>query len=179
MNNKTYKIEIPYFDKIEISKKRKAKYYTIKDKKIPKKIQNNSTINGIFVDIEGNKILKNKKSIDKPRYITINGQSIYNGKLMGHARNLVARKVKEIYNPYISSLPKIISNNISIELEIRLTNTKYNWDCSNKWIYIKWFEDILVEKGIIPDDNIEYIKSSGKITFIQDNVDLLVFYIKC
>lgn len=172
------KIEIPYFDKIEITKSRRPKYYSTKDKHIPKKLNNSKTINNFFVDENNQKIIKNKRSLDKPRYITINGQSIYNGKLVGHTRNIVSKKVKKIYTEYLKNLPKIESNNISIELEIQLSSTKDNWDCSNKWIYIKWFEDTLVDLNIIPDDSIRYIKSSGKVTYIESNKDLLVFYIK-
>lgn len=41
-----------------------------------------------------------------------------------------------------------------------------NWDIDNQWIWNKLFCDVLQLQGVIPNDNVKYIKSFG-ITFVQ------------
>ena len=40
------------------------------------------------------------------------------------------------------------------------------WDVDNLWIWIKCFQDTLVEMGMIDDDNCKIIPNSGEIEFI-------------
>ena len=42
---------------------------------------------------------------------------------------------------------------------------KADWDLDNKWIYLKVFQDLLVQEKIIVDDNIKYVSKAASMEF--------------
>lgn len=92
---------------------------------------------------------------------------------------MVRNKVTNLVHEYLSSF---IEESVPIELKIGeylrirciLSELKgaANWDCSNKWPWIKWFEDTLVESGKISEDKITVVRDSGSIYFNEvDNIE--------
>ena len=83
-------------------------------------------------------------------------------------RKKAAGWAHQYLRPYIKKLKKITLKEgeyLGIRLEIYDLPGKRNWDVSNKWPWIKWFEDTLTELNKIKDDSIEYIRDSGRIIY--------------
>ncbi len=126
----------------------------------------------------------NPKSAGTPRLWKINGQDLYSGNMHPMMRKKAAGWAHSYLRPYLKSIPKITlleGQFLSIQLTIYDVIVKANWDVSNKWPWIKWFEDTLVELGKIPDDCILYVRDSGRIIFHPVNTPeekKLVFNIK-
>lgn len=121
-------------------------------------------------------------------YYKINNQSIYNSAIRGHSRRLFVGNMHEYIKNEIKSQikPQHITNlsiikKFPVKLEftfytvvnhggVRLQNESIhwkepaesyqpNWDIENlATIWIKVFNDVLVELCIIPDDNVKYVK---------------------
>ena len=190
--NKVWKIIIPnYEDKVPISQRRRAKYYKKEDYdkgKLPKKYQvqlqrglMTFDSKGFIIDLSKNRVIANPLSAGKPKYWTINGQRIYDGSLHYTARSKVARWAHKYLGEYVKQLPKINipkGRHLRIWLDIYKPGDKLNWDCDNQWIWTKWFLDTLVELEKIPDDNVEYVRSSGQINYIESDERKLVFNIQ-
>ena len=122
----------------------------------------------------------------KNKYVKINGQKLFTG-MNYHLRALVVRRMHtyiQQYIPNILELDKIVPMKVKLyvyttvnhgdirmyrgELRWRPAKKDYipKWDIDNLWIWIKCFQDTLVEMGKIEDDNIKYIPNSGEIEFI-------------
>ena len=187
---KIWKVVIPnYEEKVPISQRRRAKYWKKTDsKKLPKKhvdklkaghLHYDST--GYLTDDNNNRIIANPLVAGKPKYWTINGQRIYDGSLHYTARSKVARWMHVYLGEYIEQLPVI---EIPKGCYLRVWVDMYkpvgilNWDCDNQWPWTKWFLDTLVEKGKIPEDSVEYVRSSGQLTYIPSEDRKLVFNIQ-
>lgn len=144
----------------------------------------------------------------KFKHFKINGQAIYNGSLHPRTRALVVEKMHEHIAQYIpnnldltgmfpieTSLEfhaPINYGDVSLRID-KLNNCKKlcwkiptfgytpNWDADNQWIWGKCFNDVLKQKGIIPDDNVALLRSSGKVEWIETSTlqdRKLVFIIK-
>lgn len=129
--------------------------------------------------------------IDIPRYTKINGQYLYNGTWNAFQR----KRVFDVMHAFIKdSIEKglkkkkiSLSFPINIELEIHTTkwhggikvlNGKFiypietsksnsSWDIGNLgFAWSKAIDDCLRDLGIIPDDSIDFVRSTGKITFV-------------
>lgn len=178
-------IEIPkYIRQVKLSDSRLKKYYE-KGKKEPKASKYKDTEKYVWkkfndgriflVELEtGERVLANPRAAGTPRYITINGQKIYNGEASKHIRNKILSEIKESFAPYVNKLAPINLEDfpIRIELEvhdiIREPSSNSLWDVDNRaWPYVKAFQDCLTgntdkkgkkrNKQIIPDDNVLYI----------------------
>ena len=129
------------------------------------------------------KVVANPRAAGTPRYITINGQKIYNGEIGKHVRNKVLSAIKESFTPYINKMQEIDLDMfpIRIELEIhdiiREPGSNSLWDVDNRsWPYIKAFQDCLTGhankvgkkriKKVIPDDNILFVTQAPVPKFI-------------
>lgn len=154
-------IAIPYFDKVQITKTRRPVYKTNK---------------------KGERVIKNIKSLNKPRYAPINGQYIYSGTWDRRLTNRISKLfkheiIKHVQDSTFKKLPE--DKYMTLELEIHRNSNLENWDLSNRWLYIKWFEDLLKELNIIPDDNVNFIRESGKISYhITTGPELLIYKIQ-
>ena len=166
-------IKIPEFKtKFEISHSRRAKYYTVADP-LPKKYADDVSyqFNGdsILVDlITGKKVIKNTRVAGTPKYWTLNGQSLYSGNMHQMVRNKVTNLVHEYLSSFIGEVVPIeLKTGEYLKIRCILSELKgvANWDCSNKWPWIKWFEDTMVESGKISEDKITVVRSSGEIYF--------------
>lgn len=173
---KEFEITIPFIDKVQVSSTRRKKYFEFKhgivlpkkytDKKIytwkkeskTKKLRLFNKETGLFV-------IKNNKSLDKPRYFRINGQDIYSGNLHANSRALLVTK---LHDWYINVLPleelKTFFTNplmcISYEMVFYKTyKDKQSMDVDNHWIYEKCLQDCIVSLKLLEDDSPLFIKS--------------------
>lgn len=186
-------IEIPqYIRKVKLSNARVKKYYE-KGKKEPKAKKYKDTTKYAWKSLKGRKflvdleteerVIANPRSVGTPRYITINGQKIYNGEVSKHVRNKVLSAIKENFTPYINKMPEVhleeFPIKISLELHdiIREPGSNSLWDLDNRaWPYIKAFQDCLTGnkdktgrkrcKQVIPDDNVLFITQTPVPKFI-------------
>lgn len=142
------RVEIEDFQEhVELTKTRKKKYK---------------------LDKEGMKVLANPRSFDKPRLWKVAGQALYNATLHRNARNKASSWAHQYFRPFIKDMPKLDIKKgqyLSLHLELHDVAGEENWDCDNKWPWIKWFQDTLVESKKIPGDDIRYIRDSGRIIF--------------
>jgi len=124
------------------------------------------------------------------RYMKINGQSIYNGKLNRFSRNIA---IKNLHNYITSQLPKnkkITEYPIKIKYLFKVVknygsisrrkekiiwkpykdNYRANWDIDNlAGIWIKAINDTLVKNKIIIDDTVVFIKGGDyEVEFVDD-----------
>jgi len=86
------------------------------------------------------------------------------------ARKKAAGWAHQYLRPFIKSFKpvKLRKNEfVAVELEIHDVIGKGDWDVSNKWPWIKWFEDTLVEMRKLPDDCVRYVRDSGRIIFYE------------
>ena len=166
-------IKIPEFKtKFEISHSRRAKYYNSKSV-IPKKYINSNQYkfdksNILIVASTGQKVIKNTRVARTPKYWVLNGQSLYSGNMHQMVRNKVTNLVHEYLSSFIGEVVPIeLKTGEYLKIRCILSELKgvANWDCSNKWPWIKWFEDTMVESGKISEDKITVVRSSGEIYF--------------
>jgi len=160
-------ISIPLFiKKVMISKARRIKYYK-QGGKIPKKYSKYTfDAKGRLVDNQGECVVANPRTIGKPKYITINGQALYNARMSPHIRSKIVNAVKDSFTPYLSGVDPIIQLPVRISLKLHDTIRQANWDLDNQWLYNKCFQDLIVKQGIIPDDDIKYITAAGAPEFV-------------
>lgn len=160
-----------------MSKKRRAKYFTPKDK-LPLKYQNDKyefrTTNKktvLVLKSTGEKVIANPKVAGTPKNSTINGQKIYNGEVHKSSRNKMMNEIKDSFEPYIKKIPVITEYPIKIEVEVHdvvfESASKQLWDLDNRtYPYIKAFQDCLKKHNKIIDDNILYITRPPAPIFI-------------
>jgi len=160
-------ISIPLFiKKVMISKARRIKYYK-QGGKIPKKYSKYGfDTKGRLVDDQGECVVANPRTIGKPKYITINGQALYNARMSPHIRSKIVNAVKDSFTPYLSGIEPIVQLPVRISLKLHDTIRQANWDLDNQWLYNKCFQDLIVKKGLIPDDDIKYITAAGAPEFV-------------
>lgn len=122
----------------------------------------------------------------KNTYIKINGQKIFVG-MNHHLRSLIVRKLHDYIKTYIPKdlvLPKtplkisldfyapinygsVQRRNNILTWKPASKNYVPSWDADNQWIWGKCFNDTLTELGLLKDDNVGIIKSSGEVNFIE------------
>jgi hypothetical protein len=163
------KIEIciPLFiKKVMISKARRIKYYK-QGGKIPMKYSEYGfDSQSRLIDNNGEYVIANPRTIGKPKYMTINGQALYNARMSPHIRSKIVNAVKDSFYPHLNGTKPIKKLPVRISLKLYDTIRQANWDLDNQWLYNKCFQDLLVKAGIIPDDDIRYITKAGAPEFI-------------
>lgn len=170
-------ITIPdYPDSIQMAKARRPVYYTKKGKrKIPKRYLNKEkygfNVAGQVINLAtGERVIANSKTAGTERRWVVNFQEIWNGNTSGAARAAKVNKLKDILRPYIQQLKPIRPDQYPIGMAIKLYNTEFKVDASNKGvIYIKVIEDLMTELKIIEDDGPGYINDTGRILLIKVN----------
>lgn len=181
------RIEIPeYMVRVQLSKKRTTKYYKKKrnggwyPRTLPKtyltKLKENKLKldkNNYLIDLNGNKIIANPRSANKPKFEKLSGNSFASGYGSPFIRAKLVRELKNSFMPHIKKQLTSISLDkfpLWIDWYLYTTIPSRMFDLSNFWFYYKYFEDCLFrtedEKGkaikpIIPDDNIKYITKPG------------------
>lgn len=180
-------IEIPqYIIKVQLSKERRAKYYKWNSKKkkwyprqLPKtynaKLQDkiySTTKKGYLLDENGEKVLANPRSVGKPKYEKLSGNSFASGYGSPMIRAKLVRELKNFYMPFVKSIEPIDDVHFPIWIDWHLYTTVPTrlFDLSNFWFYYKYFEDCLFEtedengntiSPVIPDDNIKFVTKPG------------------
>jgi len=140
-----------------------------------------------------------KKNTTKKKFKKVSGQNIYS-QGSPFFRKIIVQKMHE----FLSNIEKFDLSSYPVEIEmewhmipnfqsIRMIGEKLSlgkqkdhykptFDCINQWLWVKTFEDVLVKDlEILQDDNVSFISSSGKITFVpvEEYEDRkLVFIIK-
>lgn len=163
-------IEVPRFiTQIELSKKRKAKYYNKYankgvNKEIPKKYSGNNFYfdkSGWLLDKRTNKrVIANPRSAGTPKTEKLSGNNLISGYGSHHVRSKIIRELKNFYRPYVQKHIKkhgpITDFPIRIEWEVHtVVNDNPNWDASNLFFYYKYFEDCLFEKTEIDNKGLK------------------------
>lgn len=161
-----------YITRIQLSNKRRKKYY-LKGDDIPKKYAHLQTFDkkGALLDENGVPIVKNAKSCDKPRFMVINGQAIWNGQISRFSRAKVATVLHEYF---IENIEKQLTKKIEIpegkfiHWIFKFYNTEFAQDLTNHhFLYRKTFEDAMVKTlNLIPDDNSKYVRGCSEF-YIQ------------
>ena len=193
---KKWTIDIPdYIKSIQLSKERRTKYYTIKEK-IPKKYNNYKFKNVYLVDENGNKIVKNVKTAGTPKFWKINSQAIWSGNLHQFSRAKVSKELHSYFAEHITN--SLIKNQKLTKIDVKENerlmffftfygNEEINKsDLDNKaYIYVKTGIDTfttpnstninqkdVIKLSLIEDDSLTFINCIG-YNFIQSNFEKL------
>ena len=162
-------ITIPrYITRIRVAKKRRATRFIRgrKTPKIPAKYKHlEYNEKGILVYEDGEKVIANSLSVGTPRYEAISGNRFTTG-YDGYLRNNIVYALKEMYRPYVKSMRSFDLFPLIMEWDFYTTIGEANFDMSNFWFYLKYFEDTLIDEGLIPDDSVRYITGSAGPLFI-------------
>lgn len=174
-----WKVVIPnYPEQIKISEKRRPKFYKRgEEDKLPKKhLEKYFYTNDVIYSNETMEpIVKNTKSVGKPRFEKVNFQKLWNGSVARHMRAKMADTLHEFYSGmFKKQLPKKIEIGeneclyISYEFQNIINSDSADLDNLVHW-HIKTSLDCLTEKnnpnqkdghklGIIKDDNLKYVR---------------------
>ncbi len=101
-------------------------------------------------------------------------QDLYSGNMHPMSRKKAAGWAHQYMRPFLKKIKRIKLKEgeyLRIELELYDLQRKKDWDVSNKWPWIKWFEDTLVELKKIPDDCIQFVRDTGRIIYIPVDDD--------
>ena len=164
-----------------MSNSRRPKYY-LSSERIPKKYAGyDFDRKGRLITPDGQLILRNARSVNTPRMRKINGQEFYSGVTRPALRVKIVNAIKDSFRPYIQDLPRFKEFPIQIECCFYDIPGRADWDLDNKWIYCKVFQDLLVQEGKLPDDNIKYVSKAAAMEFYpveSEEERQLVFHIK-
>lgn len=173
-------LTIPQFiTKVQISKKRRAKYYSnIKgkgvSKKVPKKYRTDQysyNKNGWLVDENGTRLIANPRVAGKPKYQILSGNKLLSGYGSPHIRAKLVRELRAFYRPFVQRHIKehgpLTTFPIRVEWDCyTIVDDDPNWDVGNLFFYYKYFEDALHKDhedepkkyaAMIPEDTVKYI----------------------
>jgi len=157
-----------------------AAYYTSKSK-LPKRHEG-ATLKRfgsslLYIDSEGNKLIKNAKNVGKKEYWTLNGQQFYSANMHFTKRLMIKNSYSKYFKPYINAAFKspfviFLDFKLSMHVEIFEVFSSKTPDITNMWILPKLFEDSMVTEGILADDSPEYRKgTSFSYTFVEKEED--------
>lgn len=174
---KTVTITIPQFkEEVKLSKARRKKYFKRTDK-IPEKykgdgfeFKRHGRENHLFDKLNKEFVVKNPIAAGTPNVMRISGNEIY-ARMHERKRMAIVRAIKKDMKPH---LPKQLGLKIPIMIDIDIyTTPKYcNWDLDNLWIYNKCFQDLLVDEGLLKEDNILHITKAGAPRYIPVERDI-------
>jgi len=175
-------ITIPqYIKHAKLADKRRAKYY-LKGKKLPNKYKNfKYNKKGILIDSLGNPIVANPRSVGTPRFKKINGQDFYKGVDSPFTRSKIVSQIKAFFKEHVKGIPPVTYLPVQIDLELHDVVGTKTWDLDNLWIYNKCMQDVLVDEGVLPEDNIMYVTKAAAPEFFpveSEEQRKLVFVIK-
>jgi len=156
-----------FIEKIELSKKRRAQYYTQKIK-LPKKYSGDDydfDKNGTLINIHtGEKVIKNSLSVGKPNIKMITGQYFWTG-AHPHIRRKIKREMSDFFYKYMKDMPKVEESQYPIGVRIDLYDKQDTGQDLDNFIFLyrKVIHDVLTAKemkheAIIIDDSKKYIQ---------------------
>lgn len=194
MSENSLTITIPLFiEEVKLSSSRRKKHFRKKDKIPDKYIDMKDTISGTLkkfkvlkngliwkkhgkeehlYDIESKSfIVANPVASGTPNIMRISGNEIY-ARMHERKRMIIVAAIKKDFTKY---LPSELGLKLPMKITIELYTTPKicNWDLDNMWIYNKCFQDLLIDRGLIPDDNVRYITLPGAPRFfpVVDEAD--------
>lgn len=184
-------IEIPkYLYQVQTSKSRLAKYFhkdsgrgkTKKElNEIPKKYKAvGYDLMGYAITAEGERIISNPVAAGTSKYVPINGQIFYSQSGGQFTRAKIVKALHEYYTEMLEGIEPFVTKDYPLVMSV-------NWFCpySHKTldntnfaaVYIKTFEDVLTNMGIIKDDEVRYITGSFPIyTPVEDFEDRKIVF---
>ena len=104
-------------------------------------------------------------NVSTHRFKTINGQEFYAGLAKPVIRVKIVNAIKDSFRPYVQPLLKLKQFPVQFFCEYHDVPGQADWDLDNKWIYLKVFQDLLVQEKIIVDDNIKYVSKAASMEF--------------
>lgn len=120
-------------------------------------------------------LISNSKTANKERFVKVNGQEVYNQAGGAFNRSFMRNTLHEYFKEYLKDIKPIENIEVyplSIWIKFYLKDMgKRNIDNDNKWPWRKFFQDSLVEAGIIPDDNNYIINDNRETTYLLPNED--------
>ncbi len=132
-------------------------------------------------DIENDcPVIKNARAVGTPKYLAIKGNNIYSG--FGGYRNrvIIINAIKDNFRQYfknqkISSFPIYLTFTVYDELNLKSSKGKsQSQDLDNLCtLYVKASQDLMKAEGVIPDDNLSYIRKTT-YEFIESKEKKLV-----
>lgn len=173
-------IVIPIDNYVKVTNKRRPKPYEKGKCILPKRFYDKSTgelkeeyfwnPKGYLSNNDGTVLIKNSRSVNKPRFVKINGQGIYNGSISKSSRNVFVRAMHNqlaLYLKNIEPLQDIENYPLGLTLLFyTMDRGIHNIDNDNRWIWDKVIQDTMVECKIIPDDNCYVIWENTKKTIL-------------
>lgn len=159
-----------YIRRVPTTKGRRPLYYEKRVNKLPKRLMTSEYEYKPFkhskgktfylVDKTTNKrVIRNERYVNKGRHVLVSGQLIYNGSVSMFTRNAMMRGVKKYFADNIPSGFPIFSHPVIISYSVFSPREDANWDLDNHMLpYIKAFQDVIVDLGIIDDDTVHCIK---------------------
>jgi hypothetical protein len=159
VSNSRRPIYYPKFGKIPIIYKKNPDRYIYKEKKYSKHAQLL-----LYDNKKKEFVIKNERFLNKPRTITIGGNMFYAG-MHERVRMIIMNAIKNDLQPHIEKLNPIKEFPIHINAILFTIPGMRNWDVDNLWVYIKAFQDLLIEYNIIPDDSVRYITKAPSFEF--------------
>lgn len=158
---------VAFIEEVELSKKRRAKYYN-KKSKLPikyKKKDYDFDKNGVLFHLEsGQRVIKNKPTVGTPNIKKINGQYFWTG-AHPHIRRKIKREMSNFFYDYMKDIPTVSVNDYPIGVRIDLYDVEDQGSDLDNFIYLyrKVIHDVLVatdmiHEPIIIDDSKKYIQ---------------------
>jgi len=166
-----WRVEIPNWQNYYLrSKAIRPKYYKVE--KLPKtrlakwKAAGSKLIGGYPVDENLERFISNPRKAGEENRWILNGQEFYNQKLDWRLRKNIALWYHEYFSDFIKAQLRPIAfgenDYLSVSCDIYEIKRDKIPDASNMWPLEKFFEDALQECNIIPDDNPDYVRESGR-----------------
>lgn len=119
---------------------------------------------------DGLRMVANKKSANKPKFVKVNGQDLYNQRNNSFVRAVNSQAMHTYYKQYLKGIEpfkNIDDYPLIVEFLFYIYDEgKHTIDNDNRWIWEKGFQDTLTELGIIPDDNCNVICRNEKETIL-------------
>jgi hypothetical protein len=174
INIPIFELNIPnYITHVQLSEHRRTKYYKQGDK-IPVKHQDcKFDKKGILIGADGKPVIKNPRVAGTPGWKKINGQTFYQGTGNPILRSKIIGAMKDFFRPYFDDIDKIPADKLPITLELEIhDNPTDEFDIDNlAWVYTKVVLDVMTEKKIIQDDNVNFVAKSGGCQFVRTTND--------
>jgi len=114
-------------------------------------------------------MISNKKSANKPRFVKVNGQDIYNQKNNSFSRNFLRNFLHDYFKIHLDKVEPFKLDDYPLTVEFLFymhDEGKHNIDNDNKWVWAKGFRDTLTELKLIPDDNCYVISRDESETIL-------------
>ena len=155
------KIIFPQFPtKVQTTKGRRKVYYK-QGETIPLKYRNQYyrfKDNRLWSSITEDYVVKNAKSVDKPRY-----QPLSYNKVGTRQKMTVLKLLKEYMIKYLPK--KAFKTPVMIECDVYDMPLPLTKDLDNMHIYYKAFLDLLTEQKLLKDDSKQFVTQAGGFTY--------------